>query len=62
MTDGRSSADGTKRPVQKHRLERSAEDQLKYFTDKRRRAARPMEKTRESPPQTDHPDAGEEQE
>ena len=61
MANGNSPADRPKRPVQRHRLEHSAEDQLKYFTDQRQRAARPMEKILESPPQKDRPDPGEKQ-
>ncbi|MCS3491641.1 hypothetical protein M2368_000613 [Arthrobacter sp. JUb119] len=61
MTDGNSPAAGSEDSVQKHRLESSAEDQLEHFTGERRRAARPMEKTVQSPPETDDPDAGEEQ-
>ncbi|RWZ84234.1 hypothetical protein [Glutamicibacter sp. HZAU] len=62
MANGDSPADRSKRPVQRHRLENSAEDQLKYFTDQRRRAARPKEKTLESPLQKDRPDPGEKEE
>lgn len=59
MTDGQSPTDGSKGPAQKHRLDQSAEDQLQYFTEQRRRAARPMKKTRESPPGPDRSEAGE---
>ncbi|MGO2123883.1 hypothetical protein [Glutamicibacter arilaitensis] len=62
MTDGHSPADGAKGPAQKHHLELSAEDQLKYFTEQRRRAAVPMQKNIDFPPQTYHSETGEKQE
>ncbi|UYQ76178.1 hypothetical protein OF385_08880 [Glutamicibacter sp. JL.03c] len=58
MPQEHSPRDGTSRPPERHRIEQSADEQREYFTEERRRKAKPKNLIRTSPPE---PKAGEEQ-
>ncbi len=58
MPQEHSSKDGSNRPPERHRIEQPADEQREYFTEERRRNAKPKNLIRTSPPESK---AGEEQ-
>jgi len=58
MPEKHSSKGGSQRPPERHHLEQHVDEQVQYFTDERRREAKPAKLIRPSPQK---PKAGEDQ-